>query len=201
MATDTGTTPSTTEYDDEALVLRALVGDLQAFDELVRRYRGAVLAVAQGVTGSYDRAQDVAQDAFLLAFRKLPQLDDPARFSSWLYAITRHRATRFSMRESRSEPTEAETLDAYVLQCSAEIAPHPVDELIRQVEYLSVRTALGRMPEEHQTVMRLYYYEDWPVKRIAEFLSLPTTTVKWRLHEGRQRLKRSLCGVLEDNDE
>ncbi|MBW3624661.1 MAG: sigma-70 family RNA polymerase sigma factor [Armatimonadetes bacterium] len=196
--TSTGqTAPSPARMEDTALVLRALVGDLAAFDELVRRYRGAVLAVAQGVTGSFDRAQDVTQDAFLLAFRKLAQLDDPARFSSWLYAITRHRAQRFSRRESRSEPTDADILDTYLLEQSHEIAPNPLDEIIRQVEHLSVRGAFGKLPEEHQIILRLYYYEEWPVKRIAEFLSLPTTTVKWRLHEGRQRLKRSLSGALE----
>ena len=199
MTTETGTIPD--DEDDATLVLRALVGDLGAFDGLVRRYRGAALAVAQGVTGSFDRAQDAAQDAFVLAFSKLPQLDDPARFASWLCAIVRHRATRLSMRDNRAQPTEPEELEAYVLRHSGEVSPHPVEEMIRRIEGISVRNALGNLPEEIQVVMRLYYYEDWPVKRIAEFLSLPATTVKWRLHEGRRRLKRTLCGMFEEDDD
>src|SRR5262245_36610972 len=90
---------------DEELVIGALLGDLGAFDELVRRFRGAVVAVAEGVLGSRELALDVAQEALLLAFKALPQLDDPARFPAWLCAITRNRARRVGAADRRSEPT------------------------------------------------------------------------------------------------
>ena len=186
-----------TTTDDTQLVLWSLVGDMAAYDELVRRYRGAVLAVAEGVLGAYEAAQDVAQEAFLLAFKALPQIEDPSKFAGWLCAIARNRARRVAARESRTRPAEPDELDALLLQESAEIAPHPVDEMIRRIEHLSVRTALGKLPEDYRIVMRLYYYEEWPVKRIGEFLSLPVTTVKWRLHQGRQQMKRHIHGIME----
>ncbi len=77
------------QTSDEALVLAALLGDLAAFDEIVRRFRGAVVAVAEQVLDSREVAEEVAQDSLLLAFKALPQLEDLSKFAGWLYAITR----------------------------------------------------------------------------------------------------------------
>src|SRR5262245_6444660 len=99
---------------DEELVVGALLGDLGAFDELVRRFRGAVIAVAEGVLGSREAALDVAQEAFLLAFKALPQLDDAARFPAWLCAITRNRARRVAS-SRRSEPAPPSEIDRLLL--------------------------------------------------------------------------------------
>src|SRR5215510_12417268 len=87
------------EPPDEMLVVAAILGDLEAFDELALRYRAAVVRAAQAIVGRED-AEDVAQDALLLAFKALPSIEDPAKFAAWLSAITRHRAFRFGKRES-----------------------------------------------------------------------------------------------------
>src|SRR5579872_4613292 len=94
------------EIPDDELVFMALLGNMASFDELVRRYRGAVIRVANQILGSWSAAEDVAQDAFLLAYKALPQLQCPANFASWLYAITRHRARRVAGRESRSQAVD-----------------------------------------------------------------------------------------------
>ena len=88
------------EPPDEVLVVAAIIGDLQAFDRLVLRYRAAVTRVATSIVGRED-AEDVAQDAWLLAFKALPSIDEPRKFPAWLAAITRHRAMRFGKSESR----------------------------------------------------------------------------------------------------
>src|SRR5882672_8699482 len=86
------------EPPDEVLVVAAILGDLDAFDELALRYRAAVVRTAQSIVGRED-AEDVAQDSLLLAFKALPSIDDPAKFAAWLSAVARHRAFRFSKRE------------------------------------------------------------------------------------------------------
>src|ERR671933_2461697 len=86
------------DVPDEVLVVAAMLGDLSAFDELCARYRAAVVRAAQGIVGRAD-AEDVAQDALLIAFKALPTLEAPSKFAAWLAAITRHRALRFSRRE------------------------------------------------------------------------------------------------------
>ena len=79
---------------DEVLVVAAMLGDLGAFDLLAGRYRAAVVRQAAGMVGDKD-AEDVVQEALLLAFRSLPSLDEPSRFAPWLRTITRHRALRW----------------------------------------------------------------------------------------------------------
>src|ERR1700741_5142296 len=86
------------EPPDEVLVVAAILGDLDAFDLLATRYRAAVVRTAQAIVGRED-AEDVAQDALLLAFKGLPSIEDPTKFAAWLAAITRHRAMRLGKRE------------------------------------------------------------------------------------------------------
>ena len=86
------------EPPDEILVVAAIVGDLDAFDQLALRYRAAVVRVARAIVGR-EHAEDVAQDVLLLAFRALPSIEEPRKFPAWLAAITRHRAARFGKRE------------------------------------------------------------------------------------------------------
>src|SRR5207248_10692580 len=144
----------------------------------------------------------VAQEAFLLAFKALPQLQDAAKFSGWLCAIARHRARRVAARDRRAEPTEPSEIDRLLLARSSELAVHPEETLGRKLASAAVRAALAELPPEHQVVLRLRYYEEWPVARIAEFLTLPITTVKWRLHQGRLLMRRRLDEGMEgESDE
>ena len=90
---------SPSESPDELLVVAAILGNLEAFEELVVRYRPAVVRLARTIVGA-DHAEDVAQDSLLLAFKALPGIEEPRKFGAWLSAITRHRALRFSKSET-----------------------------------------------------------------------------------------------------
>src|ERR1041385_5775111 len=87
------------ESPDELLVVGAILGDLVAFEQLVLRYGPAIVRLARTIVGS-DDAEDVAQDALLLAFKALPGIEEPRKFAAWLSVITRHRALRFSKNET-----------------------------------------------------------------------------------------------------
>jgi len=105
---------SLSESPDELLVIAAILGNLEAFEELVVRYRPAVVRLARTIVGA-DHAEDVAQDSLLLAFKALPGIEEPRKFGAWLSAITRHRALRFSKSETtRSNGRVA--LDAALLE-------------------------------------------------------------------------------------
>lgn len=178
--------------EDEDLVVAALLGSMTAFDALVRRYRAAVTLVAEQVIGRRDAAEDVAQEAFLLAFKALNQLEDPTRFAAWLCAITRHRARRVASRESRSSPTEEAEMDRLILRQSEALTPGPEEQLLNTLEQAAIRAALGRTPVKYRLVVELYYYREWTVREIAGFLSLPLETVKWRLRQARELVRRQL---------
>ena len=91
------TDPRLETLPDEMLVGLAILGDLPSFDVLALRYRAAVFRVAQ-VYANRELAEDIVQEALLIAFKALPGIDEPGKFASWLYAITRHAAMRISQR-------------------------------------------------------------------------------------------------------
>ena len=80
--------------DESELVWKAKVGDLSAFDVLVWRYRPAAVLTARGILPTRELADDAVQDAFISAYKSLPQLEDATRFGSWISAIVRYRALR-----------------------------------------------------------------------------------------------------------
>ena len=175
--------------DDEDLVAATGVGELAAFDALVRRYRGAAIAVARPLVGAA-HAEDIAQDAFLLAFRSLPQLDDPARFGAWLAAITRYRAFRVARGAAFRHEAGCVPFDE-AIRVEGE-CPDPGDEAADAVERAAVAEAIGRLTPEYQVALRLHYYEGQTAREIAEFLGITVATAKWRLHRGRQLLRVEL---------
>lgn len=173
------------EPPDEVLVVAAILGDLDAFDELATRYRAAVVRAAQAIVGRED-AEDVAQDAWLLAFKALPSIEDPTRFAAWLAVITRHRAFRFNKQERAHKAGRVE-LDEFLLGQLAALGASVIgsgdDELNRAIENL---------PADYAMTLRLRFLDEMPLKRIGAFLGVPVSTVKWRVHRGKQLLREQI---------
>ena len=168
---------------DEILVIAAILGDLAAFDVLVRRYRPAVIRAARRIVPPED-ADDVAQEALLLAFKALPSLEEPGKFPAWLHAITRRSALRFQDR-SRASQRGRMALDEAILQqvpalSRPAVADSRGDELQR---------ALDGISQDYALVLRLHFLDDMPLKRIADFLGVSLATVKWRIYQGKRLLR------------
>ncbi len=178
------------EANDAELVVAALAGNTQAFDVLVNRYRRAMLTVAQQIVRNPADAEDVVQDAFLRSFEALPQLTDLNRFGAWLHSITRNRALRYYKNVSRYQPEE--DIEVHLNRVSDTSETDPARIVERESTQQAVRDAIQGMPKDYQVIIELYYWAEMPQKRIAEFLSLPLTTVKWRLHKGKELLKTLL---------
>lgn len=173
---------------DEMLVIAAILGDLRSFDALVLRYRAAAYRVAQSIAGN-ELAEDAVQESLLLAFKALPSIEEPAKFASWLYAITRHVALRMSQR-LRQERSQRVDLDEALIEHSEAFA-RPL--IARDTfEEAWVRAAVDALDEDHRLILKLRFYDEMPLKRIADFLDLPLTTVKWRLHRAKQLLREKL---------
>jgi RNA polymerase sigma-70 factor (ECF subfamily) len=177
------------DLPDAVLVVAAILGDLEAFGELAARYRAAAVRTAQAIVGRED-AEDVAQDALLLAFKALPAIEDPAKFASWLGAITRHRALRVAKREGERHAASVE-LDEVLIERIAGLARPFVSERESDEE---LNRALEDLPAGYALALRLRFLDEMPLRRIATFLGVPVSTVKWRIHRGkallRQRIER-----------
>ncbi len=178
---------------DEVLVVAAMVGDFDAFNILVTRYRHGVVRAAQAILGRND-AEDVAQDAFLLAFKALPSLEEPRRFAAWLHAITRHRAFRFLARE-RARRSAHIAMDGFLL----ERVPALMRPMAEQEVEEEIQSALRSISPDHALVLRLHFLDGMPLKRIAAFLGESVSTVKWRAHRGR-RLMRERIRLIRRNE-
>ena len=171
---------------DEVLVIAAILGDLGAFDELAARYRAGVVRLAQSIVGR-ENAEDVTQDALLLAFKALPGIEEPKKFAAWLSAITRHRALRFGKREGAHQARRVMMDEVLIEQIDALSRP-----FVDQSESDELRNALKNVPADYALVLRLRFLDDMPLKRIAAFLGAPLSTAKWRLHRGKQLLREQV---------
>jgi RNA polymerase sigma-70 factor (ECF subfamily) len=174
------------ESPDELLVVAAILGNLDAFEQLVVRYRPAVVRLARTIVGA-DYAEDVAQDSLLLAFKALPTIEEPNKFAAWLSAITRHRALRFSKSET-THMSKRVALDEALLEKIEALAKPVVDKERDQ----SMLTALESLPADYAMPLRLHFLDDMPLARIAAFMGVPLSTVKWRIHQGKKLLRAQL---------
>src|ERR1043165_544853 len=174
-------TPS--ESPDELLVIGAILGNLEAFEQLVVRYRPAVVRLARTIVGA-DHAEDVAQDSLLLAFKALPGIEEPRKFGAWLSAITRHRALRFSQTE-RSLTKKRVPLDEALLE-KIEALARPIEDKERDEATIQ---ALDSLPADYAMPLRLRFLDEMPLDRIAAFMGVPLSTVKWRIHHGKKLLR------------
>jgi RNA polymerase sigma-70 factor (ECF subfamily) len=171
------------ESPDELLVVAAILGNLEAFEQLVVRYRPAVVRLARTVVGS-DYAEDVAQDSLLLAFKALPTIEEPRKFAAWLSAITRHRALRFSKSET-AHTSKRVPLDEALLE-KIEALARPLSDKDRDEALIK---ALDSLPADYAMPLRLRFLDEMPLDHIAAFMGVPLSTVKWRIHHGKKLLR------------
>jgi RNA polymerase sigma-70 factor (ECF subfamily) len=169
---------------DEELVGAALAGDDDAFADLVGRHRQKALRTAAGIVGD-DRAEDVVQDALLLAHRSLALIQDRNKFSPWLCTIARFRALRVGRSESRYVSGRV-SLDDSMLETLSALAVTP-----RHAEAGddALFAALERIPFDYAEVLRLHFLHELPHQKIANALDVPVSTVKWRCFRGKKMLR------------
>jgi RNA polymerase sigma-70 factor (ECF subfamily) len=167
--------PSTKE-----LLEAARAGQAAAFAELVRRYERAAIITAHSQLGDFHLAQDAAQEAFVIAYRRLDQLRDGASFGPWLLRIARRRALRFGRRR-RAEPASIESVD-----CPTAAAPdwiEPYQEVVRH---------LGRLPEHERIVAVMRHVDGRSVQEIADATGRPVGTITKQLSRAIERLRKWL---------
>lgn len=179
--------------EEESYVLAAQAGDLRAFDRLIARYRPALISLASQILKSRELAEDVTQESLVAAYSALPQLVEPARFSSWLASIARHRAFRIAQGERRVTSPLDDIVAAY--------APSLTADVETKIQSDALKRAIADLPDDLRTIVETYYLGEWSVKDIARFLELPTTTVKWRLHAARNCLRTQLKPYIEEHHE
>ena len=178
------------EKDDIELIHSILLGDEHAFSILVKKYQKSVHALAWRKVGDFHIAEEITQDTFLQAHKKLASLKNPSQFAGWLYVITdrlcrswfRKRQLRTQSLETISEETLEET--AYTNYDREQREGTAVEHRRRIVQGL-----MAKLPESERTVMVLYYLGEMTCEEISKFLGVSSNTVRSRLQRARKRLK------------
>ena len=174
-----------------ALVERCRAGDADAFGELVRRFQDMAVGYGYSVLHDFQLAEDAAQEAFFEAYRLLDQLREPAAFAGWFRRIVFKHCDRI-IRRKRPVLAPMEFAES---QPSAEISQA---EAVEQREMKDrLMSAVDTLPEREREVLMLFYISGYSHKEIGEFLGVPVTTVKKRLHDGRERLRERLMQVFQ----
>jgi RNA polymerase sigma-70 factor, ECF subfamily len=174
---------------DRADVARVRAGDVEGFAGIVRRWQTPLINLAYRFCGDRGRAEEMAQEAFLRAYRGLDSYRGDAAFSTWLFAL----ATNLYRSELRRIPQRTVSLDE---------APEPSDpaSIIEAHELrdrdLAVRKAVLALPPKYREAMLLFYFHEMDVPAAAQSLGLPVGTVKARLHRGRELLRSKLPRLL-----
>jgi RNA polymerase sigma-70 factor (ECF subfamily) len=182
--------------EDRELVARVLAGDLDAFDGLVRKYNRMAGAIAFGVCGDFQTAEDIVQEAFLKAFRSLGALKDPRRFRVWLAGIVRNKGIDCVRERKRHWPMPSEEALA-AADAGLFDADTPQELFLREEFRSKVLDAIRTLPEEDRLVVTLKHMEGLSYKEIAEITGTSVSAVESRLFRARRALRTKLNHILK----
>jgi RNA polymerase sigma-70 factor, ECF subfamily len=178
---------------DEQIVERALTGDAEAFGEIVQRWERRIFALAFGMLGREEDAQDATQETFLAAFRNLRGFRGEAKVSSWLHRIAVNQCiTRQRRAKVRSESALDEEEEKHAASFSAPLRYSPSRVVENRETTAAVRRAVNSLPLDLRQVVVMKEFEELTFKEIAEALDLPLSTVKSRLYTALRQLEMRL---------
>lgn len=174
---------------DQAAVEKVLAGDTSAFEDIVRRWQGPLVNLAYRFCRDRDRAEEMAQEAFLRTYRSLANWRREAAFSTWLFAL----ATNLYCSELRRIPVRTVRLDDIVEPKDGRAVDGGLEE---EDQDRVVRRAVFALPPKYREALILFYFHEMDVASTARSLALPEGTVKARLSRGREMLRSKLSKQL-----
>jgi len=175
-----------TALDDPALVAATVGGDRSAFDVLVRRHHRTIYAVCYRFAGDHADASDLAQDAFVRAYRGLARFKGDAAFGTWLYRI----AVNVCLTSAAAKTPALDPLEP--LELADLRGDRPDDPLRRAQDSARVKAAIARLPEKQRMTVILRVYHELPHEAIARTLGSTVGTVKANFFHALRNLRKLL---------
>jgi RNA polymerase sigma-70 factor (ECF subfamily) len=191
------------EQLDEDLVLRVQQGDKSAFDLLVIKYQHKIIQLVNRYVKDPSEAQDVAQEAFIKAYRALGDFRGDSAFYTWLYRIAINTAKNYLVsRARRSSNYQVDIDDAEALENAPQLQGMDTPErlLLNQEIIDTIKTAIDNLPEEMRTAIMLREFEGMSYEEIAVAMDCPVGTVRSRLFRAREAIDIKLNPLLEHGD-
>jgi RNA polymerase sigma-70 factor (ECF subfamily) len=177
------------EVSNSELVKKSQLGDKSAFEELVKRHQDLVFSLSFKLTGNRELANDVAQEAFIRAWKAIEKFRGDSTFGTWIYRITVNTAWALRKKAKKHYSLNIEDTQEPVV-----IDEKKDPELVAINSDLSVvlRKALNQIPLEQRIIVELKNIEGRSHKEIADYLDISVTAAKVRLHRAHQKLRNIL---------
>jgi RNA polymerase sigma-70 factor (ECF subfamily) len=191
------------EQLDEDLVLRVQQGDKSAFDLLVIKYQHKIIQLVNRYVKDPSEAQDVAQEAFIKAYRALGNFRGDSAFYTWLYRIAINTAKNYLVsRSRRSSDYQVDVQDAEAIENAPQLQGMETPErlLLNQEIIDTIKTAIDKLPEEMRTAIMLREFEGMSYEEIAAAMDCPVGTVRSRIFRAREAIDNKLNPLLEHGD-
>ncbi|MFO1507874.1 MAG: RNA polymerase sigma factor RpoE [Lysobacterales bacterium] len=188
---------------DQALVQRVQKGDKRAFDLLVRKYQHKLVSVISRYVSDWSECQDVAQEAFVRAYRAIGAFRGDSQFYTWMYKIAINTAKNYLVSQGRRPPTDDVAVeDAVQLDGATRLreSATPEHELLRQEIEQTVFATVEALPEELRTAITLREVDGLSYEEIAEAMSCPIGTVRSRIFRAREAIDERLRPLLSEGD-
>ena len=188
---------------DHELVARVQRGDSKAFDLLVRKYQHRIVALIGRYVSDWSECQDVAQEAFLRAYRAMGSFRGDAQFYTWLHRIAVNTAKNHLVAHGRRPPTDdIDVADAEQYDSGIRLRDNdtPERELMRQQMEQTVMRAVEALPEELRNAITLREVDGLSYEEIAARMGCPIGTVRSRIFRAREAIEQELAPLLDGED-
>ncbi len=185
---------------DQALVERVQRGDKSAFDILVRKYQHKVVKLVSRYVKDHSEVYDVAQEAFIKAYRALPNFRGDSAFYTWMYRIAINTAKNYLVAQGRRLPNvDIEAQDAEQFEGESALKEYATPESMlrrEEVQNTVLRTIEG-LPDDLRTAIMLREIEGLSYEEIAEAMDCPVGTVRSRIFRAREAIDKTLRPLID----
>ncbi|MGB2129860.1 MAG: RNA polymerase sigma factor RpoE [Marinobacterium sp.] len=185
---------------DQRLVERVQAGDKRAFDLLVKQYQHKIIGLIGRYVYDSHEAMDIAQEAFIKAYRALPGFRGDSAFYTWLYRIAINTAKNHLVSRGRRPPdVDVDVDDAQYLGAESQLRDldTPESSLYRDELEKVVRDTLDRLPEDLRVALTLREFDGMSYEDIANVMGCPVGTVRSRIFRAREAIDREIAPLLE----
>ena len=171
--------------DENILIEKTLKGDVNSFESIVKDYHMMVYTLAYRVLKNREEAEELAQDVFLKVYQSLAKFNRKSKLSTWIYRITYNA----SINKYKSQKRK---IDAIELDNSIEFNISNSSDTLHDISFKEKRKVINnsilKLPEMEKIIVTLYYFEELPIKEVAEIVGITPQNVKIKLHRSRKKL-------------
>lgn len=192
-------TAQTAQDSDHQLVLRVQKGDKRAFDMLVIKYQHKILSIISRYIKDSAEIHDVAQEAFIKAYRAIGNFRGDSAFYTWIYRIAINTAKNYLVSRGRRPPSsdvDVEDAEFYSGSDSLKDVDTPENHAMRDQLEAVVNNAIKSLPEDLRTAVTLREMEGLSYEEIAEVMSCPVGTVRSRIFRAREAIDKEIAPLL-----